>query len=294
MTVLVTGSSGFLATYFRAHNSLRDQSFIYGTTSQSPSPEMRKFARDYSDVSSVLSEDDVDYIVHLAAEIPASFAATTFEGTFLPNVRMMNNLYDFALTKGVKKFIYISTFGSMTDAARLDIKDFYTASKISSEHFCAMLTAQGIQSASLRISSPYGEYANKQTVLNLFVKRALNNEDLNIYGTGSRSQNFVYAGDVVQAIERCFAKDINGVYSILGARNTPMLELAETAVKATGSQSRIVVGEKPDPQEGFSFPHSIDARTRTELGYEPTFDLRTGMQRYVSWLKQHELVATTK
>jgi len=181
----------------------------------------------------------------------------------------------------------------MTDAAKLDIRDFYTASKIAGEHFCAMLSAQGIQSASLRISSPYGEFANKQTVLNLFVKKALNGEDISIYGTGSRSQNFVYAGDVVQAIERCFDKDVSGVYNILGASNTSMRELAETVVATTSSKSRIILGEKPDPQEGYSFPHQIDERTRRELGYKPAVDIAAGVKRYVNWLNQNQLVSNT-
>lgn len=285
MRVLVTGGRGFIASYFRAHSQMKGFEFIYGTTGSASSNFERAVAPNYADALSIFGNEKIDAIVHIASKIPSSFATTTYEDAFQPNLQMMNNLYNLALEKRVSKFIYLSTFGSMSDSQKLDLKDFYTASKICGEHFCSMLEAQGVQTASLRISSPYGEFANKRTVLSLFVDRALKNQDITVHGTGSRSQNFVYAGDVVSAIEKCFERDVTGVYSILGAQNTTMIELAKTAIAVTGSQSKLIVGEKPDEQEGYNFPHRTDDKTRLELGFLPQVDLQTGMQRYVSWLK---------
>ena len=89
----------------------------------------------------------------------------------------------------------------MKTPEKLDIKDFYTLSKITGELFCKMMTERGIAATSLRIPSPYGEYSEQENVLSIFTKKALNDDDIPIFGTGQREQNFIYVGDIINAIK---------------------------------------------------------------------------------------------
>ncbi|GAB1465752.1 hypothetical protein MASR2M54_12520 [Aliarcobacter cryaerophilus] len=46
------------------------------------------------------------------------------------------------------------------------------------------MSKQGINATSFRISAPFGEYSHVKNVLNIFIEKSLNNEDLIIHGTG--------------------------------------------------------------------------------------------------------------
>ena len=284
MNILITGSNGFLGTYFIKFNNLNEHNIIYATTSDCKG--CVKFEKQYSDIEKILNDTKIDIIVHLAAQIPSSFQECTYENNFLPNVEMMNNLYNFAVKRNIFKFIYISGFGSMDNPEQYDIKDFYTLSKITGEHYCSLMEAASIQTASLRVSSPYGEFYKAKNVLNLFVEKAIKNEDITIYGTGKRSQNFTYAGDVVNAIKLCINKEINGVYEIVSEENTSMLELAKSIISLTNSSSKIITGKIPDPQEDYCPAYNYE-RAKALLSYEPKFSIEDGLKLYIDWKKEN-------
>jgi len=286
MRVLLTGSTGFLGTYIRKNLRNKDISFIYGTTSDIKDEKFVKFSSLYKDIEQVLKNEQVDAIIHTAAVIPKSFDDATYE-LFLQNVEMMKNLYEFAIKKKIKKFIYLSGFGSMHNPDSLDIKDYYTMSKIVGEHFCSMMREKGINAVSFRISSPFGEYSRSKNVLNTFVEKALKGEDLPIWGTGRREQNFTYAGNILYAIELALAKDVNGTYNIVGEKSISMIELAEIIIKLTGSKSKIVFTGMPDKQENYRPRYSFE-KAFEDFGYYPIYTLEEGLERYIRWLKERK------
>lgn len=286
MNILVTGSNGFLGTYFKVFNNLqKEHKLILGSTSKADDTVL--FESLYANAEEVLKHVPLDIIIHFAAVIPSSFSEANYEGIFLPNVEMMRHLFNLALKKNIRKFIYISGFGSMLKPELLDIKDFYTMSKITGELFCSVLTANGVQAASLRISAPYGEFSRVRNVINIFVDNTLKNKNLLVYGTGKREQNFTYAGDILKAVELCLQKDIHGIYNIVSKQNTSMYELAKTIIGLTGTTVKIVVGTHEDPQENYAPIYDYE-RSRKELGYEPEYDIKKGLERYIAWLKKDE------
>jgi nucleoside-diphosphate-sugar epimerase len=285
MNILVTGSNGFLATYFSNNNKLENCKILYGSTKNSKS--YLTFEKLYSNVSDILMNKRINVIIHFASVIPKEFNLSSYDNTFLPNTKMMNNLMSYSLENNVEKFIYISSFGSMYYPNSFDIKDFYTMSKISGEHFCSMMENRGIETASLRLSSPYGEYSHSNNVLNKFIKEAINNELITVHGTGKREQNFIYVGDVTRVIELCIKKKIKGVYNLVSSSNISMVDLAHLIVKITGSKSEIIINNQHDPQEEFQ-PNYDYIRIKNELSYTPKFDLEPGLIKYIDWLSKNE------
>lgn len=284
MRILVTGSDGFLGTHFRKFHRLEKQDITYGTILEVDTGEFKRFNSNYSDIDAHPEKADYDCIIHFAAVIPKKFGDATYENTFIPNCDMMRNLMEYSLRHRVSKFIYLSSFGSMVHPERLDVKDYYTLSKVTGEHFCAMMTASGINAVSLRISAPYGEHMRTRSVIRIFIENCLGNKPLTLFGTGSRRQNFTYAGNIVRAIERLVNADqpLNGVYNIVDRKSVSMLELAKTVKNVTGSDSKIVfTGE--DPQEGYSPEYSFSEASE-DFGYQPETELEEGVRRYASWL----------
>lgn len=247
MSILFTGSTGFLGQF--AQNRFQNEDIIWGTTNPSTSdktPKLRLFQKNYSDIFSI---SGIEKIVHLAAAIPSNFDTATFENTAQPNLEMMRNLTEFSRNNGVKRFVYASTLGSMESSEKRDLKDYYTLSKLAGEDFCRMMTGFGCPAISLRITSPYGEYSKGRKVLNLFIEKALAHEDITLFGTGAREQNFLYAGDFFDAVEILLQSEHTGVYDLGSPQNTTMKELAETAIRVAKSSSKIIFANQTDPLE---------------------------------------------
>lgn len=281
MKILVTGASGFLGKNIQQHFKHKYELINVSTSSEK---NYIKLPHNLDNIDKKLENIEIDYIIHLASVIPKSFAEASFSNVFFPNAQMMDNLYNFALKKNIKKFIYISSFGSMVDYKNYKIKDYYTLSKIHGEHVCAMMEDVGIETASLRISSPYGPNSNSRSVINIFIDSALKNLDINVYGSGKRQQNFIYVEDITNAINLFILSNnkISGVYNIVSPNNTSMLMLAETIKDICNSKSEIIVGKHVDPQEYYK-PNYDYNRAFEEVGYKPNYNIYTGMKKYIEW-----------
>lgn len=287
MKIFLTGSNGFLGTFIRNQTSLDKADFIFGTTSISTANNsLVQFKPLYKDAEKAIN-DDLAAIIHCAAIIPPSFSVATYEKVFLPNIQMMENICQLAQKRNAKKIIYLSGFGSMSNPGKLDIGDYYTLSKITGELYCKMQESHGIQTASLRISAPFGEWQRQRTVLRIFVERAIKNEPLSVFGSGLREQNFTYAGDILEAIESALnAERIDGVYNIVGPESISVLDLAKKVISISGSKSEIVCGGQPDPQESYRARYEY-ARAAKDFHYCPG-SLEKGLIKFIEWVKRRK------
>lgn len=285
MNILLTGSSGFLGTYIK-NNINKKHKIFYGTTSNIQDKNYLKFDSLYKNIDEILKNQSIDCIIHNASIIPKSFNEATYE-LFLKNTEMMKNLYKYAEKSHLSKFIYLSGFGSMNEPKLLDIGDYYTMSKIVGEHFCSMMNKQDINAVSFRVSAPYGEYSKTKNVLNIFIDKALKNEDITLFGTGKREQNFTYAGDILNAIELALETNVSGVYEIVGEKNISMIDLAKTIAEIINSKSKIIFNGMPDSQENYRPDYSFEKASK-DFGYVPKFSIEKGLKKYIKWYKENE------
>jgi UDP-glucose 4-epimerase len=96
-------------------------------------------------------------------------------------------------------------------------------------------TARLFNTVGPRQSAQYG------MVVPRFVKAALNNEPINIYGDGTQSRVFCHVQDAIEALLALVATDktINEVYNVGGTGEITIKQLAETIIKQTNSKSII-------------------------------------------------------
>jgi UDP-glucose 4-epimerase len=96
-------------------------------------------------------------------------------------------------------------------------------------------TARLFNTVGPRQSAQYG------MVVPRFVKAALNNEPINIYGDGTQSRVFCHVQDAIEALLALVGTDatINEVYNVGGTGEITIKQLAETIIKQTNSKSTI-------------------------------------------------------
>ena len=93
-----------------------------------------------------------------------------------------------------------------------------------------------------RFFNTYGPRQSDDFVIAKFIKRALKNEDITIYGDGSQTRTFCYINDNIEATVAAFEKDmfVNDTINIGNNNETSILDLAKTVIRLTGSKSEIV------------------------------------------------------
>ena len=284
--ILITGSNGFIGKYLQKYMQIDGFNILFGTTS-TPYSDSRcciVFSNLYSNIEKKLESVDIDIIIHLAAIIPKTFDHAN-KDLFLDNSKMMINLYEYSISNKISKFIYLSSFGSMENLKKYDIKDFYTLSKVTGEHICSMLESKGIEATSLRVSSPFGEFNKLNSVLPMFTESALRNKPLKVYGNGNRHQNFIFVGDILKCIYIIINQHISGAFDLVSSKNVSMLDLAKIIIKLCGSESSIILGSENDPLEDVKLPDFNIRKLGKILGHGQVISFENGLTNYIEYRK---------
>ena len=100
----------------------------------------------------------------------------------------------------------------------------------------------GLDYTIFRFFNTYGPKQSRDFVMSKFILAALYNNDITLYGDGLQTRTFCYIEDNIDACLNCFYNDkvVNDVINIGGDREISIKELAETIIRLTGSQSKIV------------------------------------------------------
>jgi UDP-glucuronate decarboxylase len=122
-------------------------------------------------------------------------------------------------------------------------------------------------------------------VVSNFVLQALRGEPLTIYGDGSQTRSFCYASDLVDGFVRLMEneKGLVGPINLGNPGEFTMLELAEAVLEVTGSKSSI--DYQPLPQDDPKQRQPDISLAKKELGWEPTIQLREGLEKTAAYFK---------
>jgi dTDP-glucose 4,6-dehydratase len=120
---------------------------------------------------------------------------------------------------------------------------------------------------------------NDGRVVSNFIVQALKGQELTIYGDGSQTRSFCYVDDLIRGMIALAESGEGGPINIGNPNEFTLLELAETVIEVTGSDSEIVFEALPTDDPQVRQPDITLAREL--LGWEPEVDLREGLRRTV-------------
>jgi UDP-glucose 4-epimerase len=123
----------------------------------------------------------------------------------------------------------------------------------------------------MRIPSPVGTRMRRATVLPRFVAQASRGETLEIWGSGTREQDFIHVRDLAAFVVLALATDVRGIFNVASGRPVTMRVLADSIVRVVGEGS-VRKGTRPDPLDGATAKYET-ARAHSELGWAPRVDL---------------------
>jgi dTDP-glucose 4,6-dehydratase len=149
---------------------------------------------------------------------------------------------------------------------------------------------QGVDTAIVRIFNTYGPRmrAFDGRAIPTFIRQALQDEAITVFGDGSQTRSFCYVTDLIAGIWALATSTEHEPVNIGNPAEFTLLELAERVIALTGSQSPIVYEALPvnDPRQ--RCPDIT--RARQVLGWEPTIDLDEGLQLLLTGSARADLI----
>src|SRR5581483_1418048 len=151
---------------------------------------------------------------------------------------------------------------------------------------------QGVDTAIVRIFNTFGPRMrpNDGRAIPTFVRQALANEPLTVYGDGSQTRSFCYVDDLIRGIVLLAESGEHLPVNLGNPDERSLLELAETVKRVTGTSSEIVFEALPvdDPQQR----RPDITRARQLLGWEPEVSLEDGLARLLRALGREPAAAS--
>ena len=249
---------------------------------------------DYETIMQLFKDEQFDYVIHFAAEShvdrsitdPAIFVKTNVLGTQV--------LLDAAREINVEKFVHVSTdevYGELdfdptvffTEDTPIQPNSPYSASKASSDLLVhAYHETYGLPVNITRCSNNYGPYHFPEKLIPLTISRALNNQNIPIYGDGKNVRDWLHVHDHCVAIDLVMHEGVNGeVYNIGGHNERTNLEVVKTIINTIGKSEDLM--EFVEDRLGHDKRYAIDPSKLEKLGWKPIYNFETGIAQTIQW-----------
>jgi UDP-glucose 4-epimerase len=152
----------------------------------------------------------------------------------------------------------------------------------------------GVRACSLRLTNVYGPRQlirhNRQGFIGWFIRLAIEDATIEIYGDGSQRRDFVYVDDAADAFLRAGASDdCNGeVFNVGGDRPVSHRDLTALLVDLAGS-GRVGYVEWPPEKKAIDIGdfYADSAKFRAMTGWTAAVTLRDGLSRTIAYYREH-------
>lgn len=238
-----------------------------------------------------------DAVIHLVSTTTPRTSNESPEFDIHTNVIGSVNLLNSCVKHHVGKFIFLSSggtiYGDIGDAATVDENhpthpiSSYGISKLSIENYLHMYRRlYKLNYVALRLSNPYGERQepkNSLGALTIFLNRMLSGQLIEVWGDGSVTRDFIYAGDVANAVYLSTINSIDGVYNVGFGEGLSIRGLLEALKTATKITPRVIwLAGRP-----FDVPRIVldSSKFRDAVGWQPEVSLNDGIEITAQWLR---------
>lgn len=280
--ILITGGKGFIGSHLTESLFKDNNVKVFD----------KKDGKDIMDFDILKKElKNMDVVFHFAGSVSVEESMKK-PLEYIENIFGSYNVLRAAKEAGVKKVVFASSaavYGDYPENPKkedmpLIPKSPYAFSKVASEKFMENFNNDGLNTISLRFFNIYGPGQNVNSpyaaVIPIFITKALNNEDLVIYGDGKQTRDFIYIDDVINACILASEKG-SGTLNIGFEIPVSVNDIAKLIVELTNSKSKIIHIEN----RSGDIVHSLSdiSRAKDILGFEPKYDIKTGLKRTIEW-----------
>lgn len=251
-------------------------------------------------VEKVFKEERPDVVVNFAAESHVDRSIKNPNIFLKTNVVGVQVLLNACLKFGVKRFHQVSTdevYGdtSLKSRRKFSEKDHlkpsspYSASKAAADLLVlSYYKTYGLPVTVSRSGNNYGPYQHPEKFIPHMIEKALNGEDLPIYGTGKNIRDWIYVNDHCRAIDLILEKgEIGQIYNVGAGEEKANLEIVRILSDHLSIYAPKIRIRYVEDRKGHDLRYSLNTEKINLLGWQPQVSFFDGVKTTVNWYLEH-------
>lgn len=244
----------------------------------------------------LFESEKFDIVINFAAESHVDNSILNPQIFTITNILGTQVLLDACRKYNIKRFHQISTdevYGELplddksilfTEKTPLNPSSPYSASKASAD----MLVKSYYRTYSLpitisRCSNNYGPYQHLEKLIPLMISKAINNDNLPVYGNGLNVRDWLHVYDHCTAIDLIIHEGkIGEIYNIGGNNEKSNIDVVKIILKELGKSEKLIkyVNDRP----GHDLRYAIDStKIKTTLNWKPVYSFEKGILDTIKW-----------
>lgn len=320
--LMLSGATGLIGSFLvdvilekNIKDGLNCTVYALGRNEQKAKERFSKFSGDSRlifipyDIKKPFVREDigtVDYVLHLASNTHPMQYSTDPIGTIATNIVGLQNMLDFAVEHHAERFAFASSneiYGENRGDVEFFDEDYcgyinsntvragYPESKRCGEALCQAYKVQaGLDVVICRFTRSYGPtmLMSDTKAISQFIKKGIAGENIILKSAGNQHYSYQYMADSVSGLLTILLKGENGeAYNIAEEHSDIMLK--DLAAIIAGINEKEIVFEIPDVIEAAGYSTAtkarLDGHKLMRLGWAPMYDIKSGMERTISILK---------
>ncbi|MBN9370273.1 NAD-dependent epimerase/dehydratase family protein [Hydrogenophaga sp. YM1] len=312
--IVITGGAGFIGSTLAGRLADRNRVTLFDNlarntiqhTGGAQHPNVSLVQGDILDPASVKRVvTGADIVVHAAAiagiDTVIKSPVKTMEVNMIGTANVLRAAQEAGVKDRVIEFSTSEVFGSMAyrvteenhavAGSAGEARWVYAVSKLAGEHLAhAYFREHGMPVVTLRPFNIYGPGQTGEGAIQIFIRKALRNEPISIYGDGSQIRAWCFVDDMVDALMLALERPeaIGESFNVGNARAvTTIFGLAEAVCRVLGSRSEIVF--KPPLSADIELRIPETRKAAELLGFKAKVDLEEGIRRTADWYRSNAI-----
>lgn len=294
------GSSLALSLLKKKYNVIGLDNFLTGKKEKLPNKSFKNFKFFFGDVNnkkkiSILFRlYKIKFVFHFAAVVGVK-RTLQFPLKVMKDIDGTKNLLDLSIKYKVMKFFYSSSSEIYGEPIKLPLQEEqsplnsrlpYSVVKNVSENYIKIFSEEyNLNYTIFRFFNTFGPNQSDDFVIPKFLKLAMKNLPIPIYGDGKQTRTFLYIDDNIDTIINCFERNlyINDTINIGSKTQYKIIDLAKKIIKLTNSSSELKY--LPKLPRGDMRRRQPDNNKMKKALNRKIFNLNLALQKYINYLK---------
>lgn len=304
MKVLITGGAGFIGSHILAQlQGRRDMDVVVFDNLSSGSKEhvpagmelVEGNVCDEAAVDALFADHHFDAVIHLAAQtmVPTSVEQPVLDCRI--NLEGVLHVLEACRIHGTRHILFSSSAAVYGDNLHIPLKETerlvptspYGITKMTTEHYLRVYhELYGMDATVFRFANVYGERQGEKGeggVVSIFCKLLSQRQGITVFGDGNQTRDFVYAGDIAQAIIRALPLKGYHTMNVSTGQETSINDLIRSFEKAVGYTVSV---QYTAPRTGDILRSVLSNEAlKRDLDFVPEMDLEEGIRRTYDWYR---------
>ena len=241
--------------------------------------------------------NDVDLILHLGARAGVRQSYLEPNKYIDDNTSATTNLAMLTKNIGIKRFIIASTssiYGDTGEKFAVENQDeladppsIYAATKMFGETMVKNILSEEENIVQIpRFFTVYGPYGRPDMSILRFIHWISTKKEVILYGTGEQRRSFTYIDDVVEGLNKLCKFEGSGTFNFGSNTTWSLNEVINKIEEKLNIEANVTYKERAFRDVDMVLP-SLE-NSKTKLGWEPTTDMNTGLDKTIEWYKKYE------